>query len=343
MKALVHTQPYQLEYTEFPDPVMGNNDVLVRVKACGICGSDVHGYTGKTGRRIPPIIMGHEASGVIEGTGGGIGALHPGDRVSFDSTVYCNRCGPCRSGIYNRCEQRQVLGVSVEQFKRHGAYAELVAVPEWIVSKLPDPISFVQAALAEPASIGLHAATRYVSSDQDTVVIIGAGPIGLFILQAVRLRGVNHTIVSDINPFRLGIAKQLGADEVVNPAEEDLPAAVLKATHQRGADAVFEAVGYAETLQTAAAVTKVGGQVIAVGLLDRRVELDMQAFISRELTLTGSYASAGEYREALDYLATGRIAVDPLISEVLPLEQGPQAFERLLKGEEDLLKIILEP
>ncbi len=343
MKALVHTQPYQLEVADFPDPVMGADDVLIRVKACGICGSDVHGYTGKTGRRIPPIIMGHEASGVIEAAGERVTAFQPGDRVSFDSTVYCNRCGPCRSGLYNRCEQRQVLGVSVEQFKRHGAYAELVAVPEWIVSKLPDALSFVQAALAEPASIGLHAATRYVPSDKDTVVIIGAGPIGLFILQAVRLRGGNRIIVADINAFRLGLAKQLGADEVVNPAEEDLAAAVRKATQNRGADAVFEAVGVAATLQTAAAVTKAGGQVIAVGLLDRMVAVDMQAFISRELTLTGSYASAGEYREGLDHLAAGRIRVDPLISEVLPLEQGPRAFERLLKGEENLVKIVLEP
>ncbi|MCH7859268.1 MAG: galactitol-1-phosphate 5-dehydrogenase [Candidatus Marinimicrobia bacterium] len=343
MKALVHTQPYQLEYTDCPDPTLGADDVLIRVKACGICGSDVQGYTGQTGRRMPPIIMGHEAAGVIEALGSGVAAFQPGDRVCFDSTVNCNRCEPCGSGQSNRCEQRQVLGVSVPGFKRHGAYAELVAVPWWIVTKIPDEMSYAQASLAEPAAVGLHAAHRWFPAGHDTVVVIGAGPIGLFILQAVRLKGVAKIIVSDINDYRLGVARQLGADRVVNPAQEDLKAVVLEATGGRGADAVFEAVGRPQTLQAAAGVTITGGQVIAVGLLDRMVELDMQEFISRELTLTGSYASAGEHREAVDHLAAGRLVIEPLISTVLPLEQGPQAFDRLLKGEEDLLKIILEP
>ncbi|MCH7522001.1 MAG: galactitol-1-phosphate 5-dehydrogenase [Candidatus Marinimicrobia bacterium] len=321
MKALVHTQPYQLEYTDCPDPTLGADDVLIRVKACGICGSDVQGYTGQTGRRIPPIIMGHEASGIIVGLGAGVTAFEPGDRVCFDSTVYCNKCGPCRSGQTNRCEQRQVLGVSVPGFRRHGAYAQRVGVPWWIVTKIPDQMTFVQASLLEPLSIGLHAANRLTPGGPDTVVIIGAGPIGLFILQAVRLKGATRIIVSDIEEYRLGVARQLGADRVINPAQEDLKGAVLEATDGRGAAAVFEAVGIPQTLQTAAGVTQAGGQVIAVGLRDRMVEIDMQEIISRELTLTGSYASAGEYREALDHLAAGRMVVDPLISEVLPLEQ----------------------
>ena len=138
MKALLYTEPYHLEFTDVPEPRAGEDEVLVRVKACGICGSDVQGFTGKTGRRIPPLIMGHEAAGIVEGFGKNVRDFGKGDRVCFDSTVYCNKCEPCRAGRYNRCKRRQVLGVSVPQFRRHGAFAEYVAVPSWIVAKIPD-------------------------------------------------------------------------------------------------------------------------------------------------------------------------------------------------------------
>jgi len=222
MKALLYTKPYCLEYSDFPDPAAGDDEVLINVKACGICGSDVHGFTGKTGRRIPPLIMGHEAAGVVEETGENVKGFEKGDRVCFDSTVYCNKCQPCRKGLYNRCEKRQVLGVSTPEFKRHGAFAEYVAVPWWIVSKIPDDMSFVQSALLEPASIGTHAANRAPISTDDTVVVIGAGTIGLFILQAARLRGAAKVIVADINEFRLDLAKKLGADKAINPLKSDL-------------------------------------------------------------------------------------------------------------------------
>ena len=160
MKALLYTKPYTFEYTDVPDPAVGDDDVLVRVKACGICGSDVAGHTGKTGRRLPPLIMGHEAAGVVERVGRNVRDFAPGDRICFDSTVYCNQCPACKQGLFNRCVKRQVLGVSVPEFKRQGAFAEFVVVPHWICAKLPDNMSFVQAALLEPASIGTHAASR---------------------------------------------------------------------------------------------------------------------------------------------------------------------------------------
>ena len=169
MKALLYTAPYTLEYTDWPEPQVGDDDILVRVKACGICGSDVAGHTGKTGRRLPPLIMGHEAAGVVERTGRHVKGFAPGDRICFDSTVYCNQCPACKKGMYNRCVKRQVLGVSVPEFKRHGAFAEFVAVPHWICAKLPEGMSFVQACLLEPASIGTHAANRPPISKGDTV------------------------------------------------------------------------------------------------------------------------------------------------------------------------------
>ena len=343
MKALLYTKPYCLEYSDFPDPAAGDDEVLINVKACGICGSDVHGFTGKTGRRIPPLIMGHEAAGVVEETGENVKGFEKGDRVCFDSTVYCNKCQPCRKGLYNRCEKRQVLGVSTPEFKRHGAFAVYVAVHWWIVSKIPDNMSFVQSALLEPASIGTHAANRAPISTDDTVVVIGAGTIGLFILQAARLRGAAKVIVADINEFRLEVAKKLGADKAINPLKFDLRETIFKETKNRGADVTFEAVGYAQTFLDGVSITKTGGHLVAVGNLEKAAEFNLQELVARELTFTGSYASSGEFRDCIDLVASGKINVEPLISDVLPLKDGPGAFERLLKAEENLLKIVLEP
>ncbi len=343
MKALLYTKPYCLEYSDFPDPAAGDDEVLINVKACGICGSDVHGFTGKTGRRIPPLIMGHEAAGIIEEVGKNVSGFEKGDRVCFDSTVYCNKCQPCRKGLYNRCEKRQVLGVSTPEFKRHGAFAEYVAVPWWIVSKIPDDMSFVQSALLEPASIGTHAGNRAPISTNDTVVIIGAGTIGLFILQAARLRGAARIIVVDINEFRLEVAGKLGADKVVNPLKSDLRETIFKETKNRGADVTFEAVGYAQTFRDGVSLTKTGGHLVAVGNLEKTAEFNLQELVSRELTFTGSYASSGEFCDCIDLVASGKINVEPLISDVLPLKDGPDAFDRLLKAQENLLKIVLEP
>ena len=343
MKALVYTKPYCFEFSDFSNPVPGNDDVLIRVKACGICGSDVHGFTGKTGRRIPPLIMGHEAAGIIEEVGKNVKDFKKGNRVCFDSTVYCNRCEACRKGYYNRCENRQVLGVSIPGSRRHGAFAEYIAVPWWIVSKIPENLSFVHSALLEPASIGTHAANRAPISADDTVVIIGAGTIGLFILQACRLRDAVKVIVADIDEFRLDVAKRLGADTLVNPLNSDLKETVFKITEDKGADVTFEAVGYAKTFDDAVSVTKTGGHLVAIGNLEKKAQFNLQELVARELTFTGSYASSGEFRDCIELVASGKINVEPLISDVLPLREGPRAFDRLLKAEENLLKIVLEP
>ena len=194
----------------------------------------------------------------------------------------------------------------------------------------------------EPVSIGTHAANRAPISAGDTVVVIGAGTIGLFVLQGCRLKGTK-VIVCDINEFRLSIARRLGAELVVNPAKSNLKNTVLKATDGRGADVAFEVVGFAQTFADAVSVTKIGGCVVAVGNLEKMVEFNLQELVARELTFTGSYASSGEFRDGIELVASGKINVEPLISDVLPLRGGPAAFDRLLKAEENLLKIVLEP
>ena len=169
MRALLLSEYKKLSVVDMPTPEIGDDDVLVRVRACGICGSDIHGYDGSTGRRIPPLVMGHEAAGVIERVGRGVQGFAPGDRVSFDSTVSCGTCDFCRRGQINLCDNRTVLGVSCGDYRRHGAFAEYVAVPSRILYKLPDSLPFERAALIEAVSIAVHAVSRHVPKPDDTV------------------------------------------------------------------------------------------------------------------------------------------------------------------------------
>ncbi len=175
MKAMLLSEYKKLDVVDLPDPVIGAEDLLVRVKACGICGSDIHGYDGSTGRRKPPIVMGHEAAGIVQAVGSAVKGYAPGDRVTFDSTVSCGRCFYCRRGRINLCEARQVLGVSCDEFRRNGAFAELVTVPYTIAYHLPDELSFEHAAMIEAVSIAVHAANRTPHQMGDSCVWWGAG------------------------------------------------------------------------------------------------------------------------------------------------------------------------
>jgi L-iditol 2-dehydrogenase len=173
MKALLLTEYKVLELTEMPEPPMGPDDVLVRVKACGICGSDIHGFDGSTGRRIPPLVMGHEAAGFVAKTGSNVTQFRVGERVTFDSTVYCGKCYFCRRGAVNLCDNRQVLGVSPGEYRRHGAFAEYVAVPQHITYPIPETLSFEHAAMIEAVSVAVHAVGLTPVRLDDTAVVVG--------------------------------------------------------------------------------------------------------------------------------------------------------------------------
>jgi len=340
MKALVNTAPCVVELQEMPVPDAGPDDLLIRVKACAICGSDIHGYSGKTGRRQPPIVMGHEASGIVEAIGENVKDFEVGDRVCFDSTVYCNRCQYCLSGHINMCENREVVGVSEGTYRRHGAMAEYVTVPHWIGVKLPDNLSFTQAALIETVSIGVHAANRTPIVLNDTAVVIGAGGVGLVALQAIRLKGAGKTIVTDLSPARLAMAKDFGADVTIPADTPDLLNALREETGPEGAEAVIEAVGIQPTIDTALAITRKAGALTLIGNVSPRVEFDLQSIVSREISVYGSCASNGEYKACVELVASGRIDVDPFISELVSLEDGQAVFDKLYKGVEGNIRSI---
>ena len=343
MRALLLSEYSHLNVVELPRPTPGPNDVLIAVAACGICGSDVHGYDGASGRRIPPIVMGHEAAGTIAALGSDVTGFAVGDRVTFDSTVYCGHCDFCLAGQVNLCNAREVIGVSCGEYRRYGAFAEYLVVPAHILYRLPADFSFAEAAMLEAVSVALHGVAVSALQPGATVLVIGAGMIGLLLLQAARAAGAAKVLISDVDPTRLKLAAELGADETICLSGDELTAHILQSTHARGVDTVLEAVGRAETIATAIDCVCKGGTVTLVGNISPSVPLPLQKVVSRQLRLQGSCASAGEYPEAIRLIASRAIRVDALITAVAPLELGPAWFERLRAREPNLMKIVLDP
>jgi len=343
MKALVLEKYNHFAYKDVPEPQLGPEDVLVRVKACGICGSDVHGMDGSTGRRIPPVIMGHEAAGVIAEIGANVTSWQKGDRITFDSTIYCGECYFCRRGLINLCDNRRVLGVSCDEYRQDGAFAEYVAVPQHILYRLPEGLSFEQTAMVEAVSIAFHAVARTPLSLNDTAVVIGAGMIGSLIIQSLRAAGCGQIIAVDLDQKRLDLACKLGADKGLESDSIDVLAKVFDLTYNRGADIAFEVVGFTPTLTLAIQCLRKGGSLTLVGNLSPRTEFPLQSVVTRELTLNGSCASRGEYPACLDMIARGVIDVDAMISAVAPLADGASWFQRLHDKEPGLMKVILTP
>jgi L-iditol 2-dehydrogenase len=343
MKALVLEAYNKLVYTDVDEPEIGAGEVLIEVKACGICGSDVHGMDGSSGRRHPPLIMGHEASGVIAATDPGVTGFAKGDRVTFDSTIYCGVCFYCRQGLINLCDNRRVLGVSPPEYRQHGAFAQYVAVPEHILYRLPDNLSFVQAAMVEPVSIAFHAIALTPISLNDSAVVIGAGMVGLFVIQALRAAGCGTIIAVDLEQNKLDMALQLGADHGLLAHEIDVAEAVRKLTGGIGADVSIEVVGNTAAVSSAIASLRKGGALTIVGNLAATVDFPLQEVVTRQISVNGSCSSCGEYPACLDMIARGQIDVDALVSEVAPLADGATWFEKLYNQEQGLMKVILTP
>jgi L-iditol 2-dehydrogenase len=342
MKALLLSEYKHLEIAELPEPKPGPGEVLVRVAACGICGSDVHGYDGSSGRRIPPIVMGHEAAGTIAMLGDGVGEFAAGERVTFDSTIFCGCCVACRRGDVNLCDHRQVLGVSCSEYRRAGAFAEFVVVPSRILYRLPENLSFAEGAMLEAVSVAVHAVSLAQLSPGDSALVVGAGMIGLLSVQALRAAGCSRIFVADIDGSRLKLAKEFGATAALY-AESGLTAQVLQLTSGAGVDVAVEAVGRTPTVSAAIDSVRKGGTVVLVGNISPEVSLPLQKVVTRQIRLQGSCASAGEYPRAMELLAAGAIQVQPLITAVAPLADGPRWFERLHAREPNLMKVVLTP
>ncbi len=330
--------PWQMPLREVDSPRPAPGEVLVRVRAAGVCGSDVHGFTGSTGRRSPGVIMGHEFCGTVEATGEGVSGYGPGDRVVVQPIVSDGTCPQCRAGRPNLCLNRRGIGWSV-----NGGYAEFVSVPQGNVLPLPAEVGWHEGALAEPLAVALHAANLTPLAVGDTVAVLGAGPVGLLTVLALKLRGAGRVIVSDLSPHRLDLARRLGADGVIHATDTDPVEEVRRLTGGLGADAVLEVVGVTATVRQSVQMARNGGHVTWVGNSAPTVEVPMQEVVTREVTVRGAYAFVDEFARAVELLRSGRVDVTPLIERVAGLEDGPELIHDLARGSLDAVKVVLEP
>ncbi len=329
MQALVMTAIKQHKLVETPVPVLpAPGWALLKVKAVGVCGSDLHGYAGHTGRRIPPLVMGHEAAAEVVAVGDEVTTFRPGDRVALLPMV--------DRGGYGLEKDRLVLGMSWP-----GCNAEYATWPASNLYRLPESLSYEQAALAEPLAICLHAVSLAPIRPYDTAFIVGAGPIGLLTLAVLRSTGVSTIAVSDTSDVRLQRARQIGADVLINPTRENPRAVVDGFTHGQGADIAFEAVGAGVTCRQTLEVTRDRGSVIWIGNSAKMVEIDMQMVVTRELRVLGSYGmTSQDFRRTLQMLADGVIPTELIIDRRARLSEGETLFEELLASPEVIKCVI---
>ncbi|MDD2442260.1 MAG: galactitol-1-phosphate 5-dehydrogenase [Eubacteriales bacterium] len=338
MKALVYTSPGVLELQERPIPQPGAGEVRIQVRANGICGSDVQGYLGKTGRRVPPLVMGHEFSGQVDAVGDRVSRFKPKDRVIAYPALYCGRCPDCLAGQQHRCRHKTFLGA----MSQDGAMAEYLCLPEHLLLPLPDAVSYETGALTEPLAVAWRAVCQAGDLTGKTVLIVGAGTIGLLALQAVRLKNPSLILVSEISPARAERARLFGADGVVDPTRTPLSDWLAGQGARDGIDVSIEAVGLSVTAAQALDALKPGGTSIWIGNHQRQITCDMQSIVTRELTIRGTYIySPEQFAQALDLLANCKIQSDGLISDRLRLADGPEAFRFLASDPEKHLKVML--
>jgi len=329
MKALVYEGPRSMSLREVPVPEPLPDEVLIRVERVGICGSELGGYLGHNSLRKPPLIMGHEFAGVIERTGDRVSGFQAGDRVTANPLVTCGTCRYCRNGESQLCGSRKLLGAH-----RPGAFAQYAAVPAHNVYRLEENVSFEEGALAEPFACAIHVCRMLRLSPTDRLLIYGAGPIGLFALQAARVYGVREVTIVDLNEARLEIAGELGGIAVAS----------LDGMAQAGGfDAAIDAVGAEITRQKSVAAVRAGGRVVFTGLHEADSRLPINEMIRNEVCAKGAFAySQDDFETALSWIGQGRTNLLPW-AETAPLATGGHCFEKLLSGPGKTAKIFLNP
>lgn len=321
------------------DPKMRPNEVLIEVKACGICGSDLHAYKGLSPDIKFPIILGHEFSGDIIDSGRDVKGARVGDRVCVEPVVTCGDCYFCQKGEYNRCTQIGIIGCQL-----NGAFAEYISVNEKWLHEIPKNVSYEEGALIEPLAVAVHSVRRCGIKGGEVVVVFGAGTVGNLILQILKNKKASKVIVVDLVDWRLELAKRLGADVTVNSQEKNVVTEVLEITGGIGADVSFEVVGNNEVLGQAIKVTRKGGDIILIGIYEEPIVRHcIMDLIFNELTMKGSAIYCGDFETAIQLVQQGKVNLKPLITRVLPLDNIKIAFEAAIEKVEPVLKIILRP
>lgn len=338
MKTLLYPAWDRVEFTDQPRPSPAADEVQLRVAACGLCGSELEAFRHHSPRRTPPLILGHEFCGVVEQVGTDVAGVRAGQKVVSNSLVPCGDCVRCRRGDSHLCGRRQIFGMN-----RPGAFAEFVNVPARCLIPWPDALPAEAACLAEPLANGVHVAGLVAHLRPKTVLVIGAGPIGLMCLGAAKALLGADVYVTDLSESRLRFAKAGGATEVIPGRDRDPVEAMKEWTAGEGADVVIDAVGAAVTKQQSVLAARPGGAAVWIGLHENPIALNSYDVTLPERQVLGSYAATmDQMRTALDLMAAGRIDPLPWVQR-FPLERGEEAFTRMLTPRGDDVKAVIVP
>ena len=336
MKAIEVTKPGQINIVERPIPDIKDDEVLIKIKAAGVCGSDVHIYHGKNAFATYPRVVGHEFAGEIIKIGKEVKELKIGDRVAVDPVVSCGHCYPCRIGRHNVCKSLNVLGVH-----RDGGYQEYVAVAGTSAYKIPENISWKMAALVEPYSIAAQVIDRGRLTADDTVLICGAGPIGLVILQAVKMVGARVAIM-DILETRLIKAKEMGADFIINAKNSDMTKEMMAFTNNEGASLIFEATANINVLETCIqSIAAPAARVVVLGFTSELVKIPQVTIMSRELDVIGTRLNNKKFPQVIEWFTKGLVQPEKILSHVFTFDEAQKAFELTDTNPELVCKIVL--
>lgn len=336
MKALVFQKPYRLDWQEMPEPKAGPGEAVVETRAVGICGSDLHGYTGESSRRTPGNPMGHEAAGQVVALGPGVPGEWIGKRVALFPILACGKCDQCLGGCRHRCRNRRFLGNNVV-----GAMAERLSLPVENLYPLPETLSYVDGTLTEPLAVAIHAVRLAGNLAGRTVLIAGGGPIGLLTLMAAKAQGAKAIALTVRTPARRELALALGAAAAVDPNREGWRREIERGLGTAELDVAFDAAGIQPTFEQCLETVVPGGVIVQIGSWST-LRLNLQQLAQREISVKGSFNyTAKEFGEAASWLAAGRVDPAPLVTEIRPLAEGAAAFEALARNPSRYLRIIL--
>lgn len=337
MKALVYTGPRTVELRDLVDPVIGPGDVRVRIRAAGVCGSDLHGFLGRSRKRVPPLVLGHEFCGEIAAAGSGLSGFSVGDAVAVYPIVSCGNCRYCKTDRENLCPEKLIYGLDF-----HGGLAEYVTAPARCLFRIPSGMSFIAGSLVEPLANAVHALGRCGDVRGRRGLIYGAGPIGMLCALVAKHRGAESLAMVDRNPLRLAKMKELAADLTIDASSDDPVRAVLEWTGGQGVDFAIDAVGNAQCRQNAIAATATGGMVLCIGLEEEVCAVDTRTVVTREVDLRGAYAyTRADFAEALSILDRKLLPCEALVTRTV-LAEGQSIFEDLASGQSSIMKAVFE-
>jgi len=333
------TSPGIIEYKNVPDlKILGENDILLRIKNIGICGSDIHVYHGKHPATTYPVVQGHEFSAIVEKVGSNVKSISPGMKATARPQIVCGVCGPCKRGEYNVCKNLKVQG-----FQSDGVAQDLFIVPEERVVKLPDEMGFEEGAMIEPTAVGAHATNRVSSLKGKNVVVSGAGTIGNLVAQFARARGADKILITDISDYRLNIAKKCGFSGLLNVNKRSFEKKVKSYFGDKGFNVGFEAAGVQQSLEVLMKYIEKGSEIVILGVYAENPRVNMYYLGEHELRLYGSMMYLHEdYIEALKAISSENINLNPLITKRFPFEKYIEAYKFIEKQGDWYMKIIIE-